>query len=68
MDYFEKRKRLEEIFHSFWETIVPRFFPEVKDDDEFADYLLNDLLEELKEKYASKDEKFAGRKEWEETN
>jgi hypothetical protein len=59
--YFEARERMREIFHEFWEAIVPRFFPEVKDDDELADYLLNEMLEELKE------EKVAAGKEWDET-
>jgi hypothetical protein len=64
---FEERKRIQEIFNEIWEAIVPRFFPEVKDDDELADCLLNEILEELKEKYALKEEKVAAGKEWDET-
>jgi hypothetical protein len=58
--YLEVREEMKEIFHIFWETIVPRYFPEVKDDDELADFLLNELMEELKEDLA------AGR-EWNKT-
>jgi hypothetical protein len=58
--YFEARERMKEIFREFWEAVIPRFFPEVKDDDELADFLLNELMEELKEDLA------AGR-EWNKT-
>jgi hypothetical protein len=64
---FEERKRVQEIFDEFWEAIVPRFFPEVKDDDGLADYVLDSILEELKEKYALEEEKIAAGKEWNET-
>jgi hypothetical protein len=60
---FEERKRIQEIFNEIWEAIVPRFFPEVKDDDELADYLLNEILEDLKEKYALEEEEIAAGKE-----
>jgi hypothetical protein len=60
---FEERKRIQEIFNEIWEAIVPRFFPEVKDDDELADYLLNEILEDLKEKYALEEQEIAAGKE-----
>jgi hypothetical protein len=57
-------KKLQRILEALW----PIRFPGAGEDvDEWKDEVLNTILEELKEIYASEEEKVAAGKEWDET-
>jgi rubrerythrin len=59
-DLLEERGRQYEIFRELWEAIVPRYFPEYKDDDEYADFVFNQIIGEFEEWQAYEEAKRKG--------